>query len=230
MASETPKDVFMAFIRESYNPCGSEETIGGLKTYVTGRRDATVGVVDVYDVFGISNHTQQGADLVASVPDLLKGTYAKPEWFPLNSDEKRAQFFGLLKGYAAPHKFVDPSLEFMRHVRSRFPIVTKWGSFGLCWGGKGETYPYSFTPNDPRSDPVDVFSMLDPAEAKKITIFHLVMASKDEPSEAVADFKTVIEENGIGRYLPTYTTMHHSWPGLKANLVEEGTFVGYRQG
>lgn len=73
--------------------------------------------------------------------------------------------------------------------------------------------------------------MLDPTDAKKIIIPHLVMASKDEPSEQVAGFKEIIEANGItGSSLSTYTTMHHGWMGSKANLVEENTYVGYIQG
>lgn len=73
--------------------------------------------------------------------------------------------------------------------------------------------------------------MLDPADAKKITIPHLVMASKDEPSEQVAGFKEIIEANDItGSSLTTYSTMHHGWMGSKANLVEEETFLGYVQG
>lgn len=73
--------------------------------------------------------------------------------------------------------------------------------------------------------------MLDPTDAKKITIPHLVMASKDEPSDQVAGFKEIIESNGIaGSSLTTYTTMHHGWMGSKANLVEEDTYAGYKQG
>ncbi|EED21098.1 dienelactone hydrolase, putative [Talaromyces stipitatus ATCC 10500] len=236
MALKISDKVSLTVIRDSYSPWGSEETIGDVKTYTTGRQDATIGVIDVYDVFGISNHTQQGADLVAStldavviVPDLLKGTYAKPEWFPLDSDEKRAHFFGFLKGYAAPNKHVDPLLEFMKHVQSRFPTVTKWGSFGLCWGAK--VVALTSMADTPFKVSAQAHpGMLDPADAKKITIPHLVMASKDEPSEAVANFKTVIEKNGSGGSLTTYMTMHHGWMGSKANLVEEETFVGYKQG
>lgn len=149
-----------------YTPRGSEQTINGLRTCeicslvlgcthesltavdITGRMDATAGVVDVYDVFGMSDYTKQGADLVAEaldavvvIPDFLKGTYAKSEWFPLDTEEKRGQFFGFLKGYAFPYKYTSALMESMEEYKSRFPSVTKWGSFGLCWGGKVEHPP-----------------------------------------------------------------------------------------
>lgn len=118
---------------------------------ITGRKDATVGVIDVYDVFGISNHTKQGADLVSKaldavviVPDLLKGTYAKTEWHPLDSDEKRNLFFGFLRGYAAPHKHINDFLELVKQFQALFPSVTKWGAYGLCWGAKVRLSPSPF--------------------------------------------------------------------------------------
>lgn len=117
---------------------------------ITGREDSTIGVIDVYDVFGTSNHTKQGADLVAKaldavivVPDLLKGTYAQNEWLPLNSEEKRNLFFGFLRGYAAPYKYIEDFLELMKLIQTRFPSVKKWGSYGLCWGAKVTTPPSS---------------------------------------------------------------------------------------
>ncbi|KAL3708549.1 hypothetical protein TMatcc_006533 [Talaromyces marneffei ATCC 18224] len=204
---------------------------------MTGRDDATIGIIDVYDVIGISNHTKQGADLVAKtldgvvvVPDLLKGIYAKMEWHPLDSEEKRNLFFGFLRGYAAPQMYIDNFVGLVKEIQTRFPSVTRWGSYGLCWGAKivaltsmSETAFAASVQAHP--------GMLDPADAKKIIIPHLVMASKDEPSEQVAGFKDIIEANGIaGSSLTTYTTIHHGWMGSKANLVEEETFVGYRQG
>ncbi|KUL82144.1 hypothetical protein ZTR_10704 [Talaromyces verruculosus] len=239
MTSETPESLSLSVVRNGYEPYGYEEVIGDVKTCdnITGREDSTIGVIDVYDVFGTSNHTKQGADLVAKaldavivVPDLLKGTYAKNEWFPLNSEEKRNFFFGFLKGYAAPYKYIEGFLELMKLIQTRFPSVKKWGSYGLCWGAK--IVALTSMSETPFAASVQAHpGMLDSADAKKITIPHLVMASKDEPTEQVAGFKEIIESNGIaGSSLTTYTTMHHGWMGSKANLIEEETYAGYRQG
>jgi hypothetical protein len=73
-------------------------------------------------------------------------------------------------------------------------------------------------------------SMLDPADAKEITIPHIVLASKDEPADNVAGFKEVIEGNGIGGFVTTYPTMHHGWLGSSADLLNEECFNVYTQG
>lgn len=94
-------------------------------------------------MFGISTPTKQGADIIAAalnavvaIPDLLKGTYAEKEWFPLNTEEKRNAFFGYLKGYAFPKNHLDDFMRVMEEFKQLFPSVERWGSYGLCWGGK----------------------------------------------------------------------------------------------
>ena len=49
-------------------------------------------------------------------------------------------------------------------------------------------------------------SMLDVTDAKALTIPHIVLASKDEPAEAVAGYADVIA-NGKGGVVETYPTM-----------------------
>lgn len=103
----------------------------------------SIGVVCAYDVFGITVPIQQAADILAStlnatvvVPDLLKGTYAQQEWFPLTTEQNRAAFFEYLHGYAFPPKFMGDFGKFTSQCKERFPAAKKWGSYGLCWGGK----------------------------------------------------------------------------------------------
>jgi cell wall assembly regulator SMI1 len=112
-------------------------------TDITGPEDSKIGVVDLYDVLGFADETKQGADIVAEalnavviIPDVLKGMYAQPDWFPLDSDAKRQHFFGWLHGPAAAHKYLGILTEVMEECKTRFPSVTNWGSYGLCWGGK----------------------------------------------------------------------------------------------
>ena len=62
---------------------------------------------------------------------------------------------------------------------------------------------------------------MEKADAEKIAIPHIVLASKDEPADAVADYKQVIESNGIGGCVETYSTMPHGWMGARADLENE---------
>ncbi|KAL4912429.1 hypothetical protein BDW62DRAFT_216308 [Aspergillus aurantiobrunneus] len=220
---------------ETYTPLGYEEIIGELRTYITGPSDATVGVFCAYDVAGISLPTQQAADFLASalnaivvVPDLLKGQYAKPEWFPLDSDEKRGAFFGYLKGYAFPKNHLGTFVKLMESCRERFPSVRRWGSYGLCWGGK--IVALASKASTPLACSVQAHpGMLDPADAEEITIPHAVLASKDEPIDMVAGFKAVIESRDIPGYVTTYP-MFHGWMGSSAKLGDDEARKEYIRG
>ena len=71
--------------------------------------------------------------------------------------------------------------------------------------------------------------MLDPEDAKEITIPHIVLASKDEPADMVAGFKQVIESNGIGGLVTTYP-MFHGWMGSNARLGDDEGRREYTRG
>jgi hypothetical protein len=110
---------------------------------MVGPTNAKIGIVIAYDVMGLSCNTKQGADMVSRalnaivfIPDLLQGVYADPAWLPPDTEEKREKFFGYLKGYAAPPKYVETLIEVTNEYKTNFPGVTRWGAYGLCWGGK----------------------------------------------------------------------------------------------
>ncbi|KAJ5196750.1 dienelactone hydrolase [Penicillium cf. viridicatum] len=209
---------------KDYTPQGREETIAGLRTYVVGPTNAEVGVVIAYDVMGLSCNTKQGADIVSRalnaivfIPDLLQGVYADPAWLPPDTEEKREKFFGYLKGYAAPPKYVETLIEVTNEYKASFPGVVALAS----------------KKNTPFTASVQLHpGMLDPADAKEINIPHMVLASKDEPAEPVAGFKTVIEDRlgAIGGFVETYTKMFHGWMGTNAKLDQEESRNGYIRG
>jgi dienelactone hydrolase len=64
-------------------------------------------------------------------------------------------------------------------------------------------------------------SLLDPNDAKAITIPHIVLASKDEDAAIMAEYKTALEGRaGLDSYVDTYPNMHHGWMGARANLED----------
>ena len=67
-------------------------------------------------------------------------------------------------------------------------------------------------------------------DALNISIPHIVLASKDEPADAVADYKEVMESNGKGGLVETYRTMHHGWMGARADLKDAANLKEYERG
>ncbi|KZF20995.1 dienelactone hydrolase [Xylona heveae TC161] len=214
-------------ISTGYSPKGSYEKLAGLEVYVTGPRDAKIGLIDVYDIFGMASQTIQGADILASelnaivlVPDFLKGEAAKNEWVPPNTDEKMQLLMKFVTEKASIPENTQALLDVAKEAKETFPTVNAWGTVGLCWGGKvvalisGAGTPFVATG---QVHP----GRMEKADAEKITVPHIVLASKDEPAEAVAEYKEVIEKNGTDGYVETYANMHHGWMGARANLEDE---------
>ncbi|KAK9384116.1 hypothetical protein V1515DRAFT_542377, partial [Lipomyces mesembrius] len=166
---------------------------------------------------------------VVLVPDFFKGEPAKHEWVPPDTDEKRQLFTKFMTERAAYPGNVEALLQTVKEAKEKYPSITVWGTFGLCWGGKivalasgpgtpfaatGQTHPGRLTKED----------------ALNISVPHVVLASKDEPADAVADYKEVIESNGKGGFVETYSTMHHGWMGARANLEDEANLKEYIRG
>jgi hypothetical protein len=71
---------------------------------------------------------------------------------------------------------------------------------------------------------------MDKADAENLTIPHLVLASKDEPANAVQGYAEIIGNNGIGGMVETYGSMWHGWMGARANLEGEESLAEYIRG
>ncbi|KAJ5583997.1 uncharacterized protein N7459_003797 [Penicillium hispanicum] len=222
-------------IAEGYTPKGQWETIAGLNTYVTGNVNSGVGLVDIYDIFGVASQTLQGADLLAArlnavvlLPDFFEGESLSHDVIPPNTEEKRKIMGDFLAHKANVARNVGVLTEAVPQYRLRFPSVGKWGAFGLCWGGK--VTALASAANTPFAASGQVHpGMLDVADAKALTIPHIVLASKDEPADAVAAYADVIPK-GKGGVVETYPTMWHGWMGARAQLGEEASRAEYTRG
>ena len=177
----------------------------------------------VFDIFGFSPSTLQGADILAYsneadpylviVPDFFDGTPAEPSWFaPTATPSDKSKIETFFKDRAAP------SLALVR-----FPGIVKettesrgireWGALGLCWGGK----PVSIASAAERSlgwkAAAQVHpSMLDPEDAKAINIPFALLASADEDKEAVERFGANLMADKL---LETFDDMSHGWMGAR---------------
>ncbi|KAJ5885508.1 hypothetical protein N7495_010018 [Penicillium taxi] len=222
-------------ISEGYIPKGKYEIIGGLNSYITGSEHAKAGVVDIYDIFGWSNQTLQGADLLAArlnavvvVPDFFKGDTLAPEVIPPDTEEKKKSMSDFFANQANVPRNIGVLLETVQHLKTRFPSVAKWGGVGLCWGGKvlilasGANTPFVATG---QVHP----GAMDATDAEKLAVPHIVLASKDEPADAVAAYADIIAK-GKGGIVETYPDMWHGWMGARSNLEQESSRVEYTRG
>ena len=116
---------------------------------VTGPTNAKVGLVTIFDVFGLVPQTLQGADVLAEalnavvlVPDFFHGDSAQWSWF----DKENAQIVNqkalmdFIATTASFEKNIPALLNVVAEAKSLYPTVEKWGSYGLCWGGKVSSF------------------------------------------------------------------------------------------
>lgn len=73
-------------------------------------------------------------------------------------------------------------------------------------------------------------SRLETSDAEKLTIPHLVLASKDEPADAVKGYADIISKNEHGGLVEMYETMWHGWMGARADLDNEESLKEYVRG
>jgi dienelactone hydrolase len=219
-------------IESDYKPKGSYQTIGDLKTYVTGNQSSSTVLTIIYDIFGFHPATQQGADLLASsldalvvMPDFFHGKPMPQELFPPQTDEDKQKVQDFFSGPAEPSKNLKALSSFAKAASETFPASEgqekKHAIMGFCWGAKIAILA---------SDKRDVFkataavhpAMLDAGDAKSLTNPIMVLASKDEEAKDVKAFEEAIpEEQKQASVVKTYSDMHHGWAAARADLKDE---------
>ncbi|KAL4917018.1 hypothetical protein BDW62DRAFT_184836 [Aspergillus aurantiobrunneus] len=225
-------------ITEGYTPKGTSSVIGGLgfNTYITGPSTAKTAILAIYDIFGNSPQTTQGADLLAArlnvlvlIPDFFHGDGAKHEWVPPDTDGKTTALMNFVKAKASWVETARSIPDTVKAYSTVFPAVEKWGAYGLCWGGKvlalssGEGTPFSGTA---QVHP----GRMDKADAQTLAIPHAILASKDEPMGELEAYEEVIKAKGLGGFVETYGDMWHGWMGARADLEKEASLKEYTRG
>lgn len=100
----------------------------------------------IYDIFGYFPQTIQGADILAYadennqyqvfVPDLFHGKPFLKSDFPPDTEEKQKKIGEFFGGPAAPPKNKEVVEQTVEALKKDFPKIQKFGSLGMCWGGK----------------------------------------------------------------------------------------------
>ncbi|KUI57628.1 hypothetical protein VP1G_04978 [Cytospora mali] len=206
-------------VSSGYEKKGEYETIGGVKTYVTGPvKEASKGILVIMDIFGFFDQTVQGADILATadhknqyavfMPDAFDGEPLPIDLFPPDNEDKQ-QKVGAFFGKNSPPSYVPKAL----------------GAF--CWGSK----VISLTVSKPES-PFKIAAqchpaMVDPADAEKIKIPLVLLASQDEPVEDVKKF----EANLTGpKHVETFGDQIHGWMAARSDLKDKRVLEEYTRG
>ncbi|KAL7814381.1 Alpha/Beta hydrolase protein [Trichoderma gracile] len=229
----------LAPVTADYTPKGKYEKIAGINTYIVGPEDATKGIVDIYDIFGIWPQTIQGADRLAAhtgflvlVPDFFDGTGLDINAVPMDTPEKAQKVQDFISTTGNPQANVEKLLALRKALADKYPAIEgHWGLFGLCWGGKlavlacgegnegvGRRFSASGTAHP---------GLLDEADAKVQTAPHILLASKDEPADKVALYKEIM---GDRVEVTTYPNMHHGWMGARSDLKNEDNVKEFERG
>lgn len=125
-------------IATDYKPTGQYQTVGTTNYYITGPSGAKKAIFFMYDVFGFTPQTLQGADILAGkgkepylvmIPDLFDGQPAQAGWFARDTEEKKAkiaEFMGRLNAEA----HVNSVLQCAGEVKGKYDAVETWGAIG----------------------------------------------------------------------------------------------------
>jgi dienelactone hydrolase len=218
-----------------YADKGSYKQYDGLSTYTTGPADATKGIIVIYDIFGYFEQTVQGADILATsdaqkyqvfIPDWFRGQPCPIDWYPPNTPEKQKDLAAFFR--ENPPAGVAQSLPgYVEALKAKHPEIKSWGLIGFCWGAKVVSLITSSA-----SNPFTVAAechpaMVDPAEAEKIKVPLIMLASKEEPEDVVREFEAKLQG---AKHVEIFKDQIHGWMAARANLDDDRVKEEYARG
>jgi dienelactone hydrolase len=71
---------------------------------------------------------------------------------------------------------------------------------------------------------------MDTNDARKITVPHILLPSKDESQEQIAEYKAALEAKSLPVEVETYETRHHGWLAARSNLDDEEDSKEFERG
>ncbi|RAO69679.1 uncharacterized protein BHQ10_005691 [Talaromyces amestolkiae] len=227
-------------ISKGYEAKGEYKTFGGLKTYVTGPADATRAIFVIYeDIFGFFPQTLQGADILANadqdqkyrvyMPDFFEGEPADISWYPPTTEEYKQKLGNFFQTRAAPpgHLARIPGIiTDANKEASSGSGFTSWGILGYCWGGKVANL--ALGKNTLFKASVQAHpAMLDPNDAKNVSVPSALLASKDEDPAAIKGYEANLK---VVKFVDTYPTQIHGWMAARSNLEDPEVKKEYERG
>ncbi|KAF2720113.1 dienelactone hydrolase family protein-like protein [Polychaeton citri CBS 116435] len=218
---------------EGYSAKGTYETLGDVKYYTIGPATAKKAIFFIYDIFGYTPQTIQGADILARgqseylvvMPDLFEGKPAQAAWFA-DKEAHQDELGAFLSKLADPSPKIAQIHSFFAEASKKYPSVEKWGTIGYCFGGKlvaltsGDKTPWAAAI---QTSPAYVSA----ADAEKVTVPMALLASQDEPADAVKDFDAALN---VPKHIETFEGQIHGWMSARANLKDDVVRKEYERG
>lgn len=223
-------------VSKGYQQKGKYETIGGLKTYVTGPANASKAILYIYDIFGFFPQSIQGADILATadednnyqvfIPDFFEGKYADMSWYPPTDEEKRQALGNFFQNQGAAPKTALKIPGLLKEIEKQYSGIKIWGVAGFCWGGK--IVSLTSQQGTPFTAAAECHpGMVDPSEASSISIPLCMLASKDEPTEDVKKFEANLKGP---KYVEIFGDQIHGWMAARSDLDNERVKSEYERG
>jgi len=224
-------------VSKGYEAKGKYETIGGLKTYVTGPANASKALFFIFDIFGYYPQSLQGADILSTsdkdhtyqvfMPDFFEGKPADISWYPPDTKEKGEKLGNFFQTTGAPPKAASRISPLLKEIEKQYPSIKTWGVVGFCWGGKVVSITSS-TDSTPFTAAAECHpAMVDPADATGIKIPLCLLASQDEPVEDVKKFEANLKGE---KHVETFGDQIHGWMAARADLDNAKVKQEYERG
>ncbi|MCJ1258130.1 hypothetical protein MMC24_005961 [Lignoscripta atroalba] len=203
----------------------------------TGPSSATTAILIIYDIFGFSPQGLQGADILAHsdsshqyqvfIPDFFIGKPAEHAWYPPDTKEKGEKLGAFFKGPAAPPKTAEKIPSVVKEITEKTGgTINTWGALGMCWGGK--IISLTSQEGTPFSAVAEVHpAMVDPEDAKGITVPLCMLASGDEDMDAVKKFEANLK---VKNFVDHYPSQVHGWMAARGNLEDPTVKDEYERG
>jgi len=160
------------------------------------------------------------------MPDFCKGKPLPMSSYPPDTDEKKKEVGAFFQGPLAPGPTAELVPKLIDQIASKEGKVGKWGSVGMCWGGK--IVSLTSQAGTKFSAAAEVHpAMVDAKDAKGIKIPLCMLASGDEKVEDVKAFEEGLTAE---KYVETFGDQVHGWMAARGDLKNERVKKEYERG
>jgi dienelactone hydrolase len=241
----------------NYQGAGKKVTIqdgsnGPMEMYIVGPSESKVAIINIYDIFGASGHTEQFADHLSSamgeciicVPNMIPDPWPA-ENVPPSKDGKfpagvePADGIEVLVNWILHHPSCRlDRLETLAAVKGYLISthgVEKVGLVGMCWGAK-----VAFSCLNKKADLADAIaachgSFLNVSDVELLSVPICLLNSKDEPESYAKEIEPILKAKSSTNVFKTFPEMHHGWMGTRGtgavtDFVSQEIVQGFLEG
>ncbi|KOS20897.1 putative AIM2 family protein [Escovopsis weberi] len=187
------------------------------------------------------------------MPDWFEGKPCPIEIYPPDTPDKKKKLADFFEANS-PQRIASLVPALVDAVRAHNPAIEKLAIVGYCWGAKvallSSTPSTPSTPAPSSANPPAATSqttpsltspapfgatallhpaMLSPLDARPLTKPVVLLASRDEPRQAVTDFDMNIPRH-VPRHIEIFGDQIHGWMAARADLEKDRVREEYERG